>query len=69
MLEMMDAQLGENHAGALHFESAEQKANRILAEELLRRGWTGKDLAARLKKDPGKPAIAAHVRKETTLRS
>jgi hypothetical protein len=34
---------------------------------LLRRGWTEKDLAARLKNDPAKLAIAAHVRTETTL--
>lgn len=31
------------------------------------RGWTEKALAARLKHDPGKLAIAARVRKETTL--
>ncbi len=38
----MDGQLGENHTGGLHFQGAEQTANRILAEEVLRRGWTGK---------------------------
>ncbi len=40
MLELMDGKLGENHSGRLHFETAEQKAGRIIAEELLRRERT-----------------------------
>jgi len=40
---------------------------RIRAQELLRRGGTEKDCAALRKNDPGKPAIGARVRKETTL--
>lgn len=59
--------LGENHSGALHLETAQQKANRIVAQELLRRGWTEDDLGGRLKNDPGKLAIAVRLRKETTL--
>lgn len=47
MLERMDGKLGENHSGELHRETAERRANRILAEELCRRGWTESDLAAR----------------------
>ena len=38
-----------------------------MAEELLRRGWTEADLAARRKSDPGKLAISARLRRETTL--
>jgi hypothetical protein len=38
---------GENHSGELHRETAEQKANRIVSEELSRRGWTESDLATR----------------------
>ena len=59
MLERMDGKLGESHSGELHRETAEQRANRILAEELCRRGWTESDLAARRRSDPGKLAIAA----------
>jgi len=59
--------LGENHAGGLHRETAEQRANRILAEELARRGWREADLSARRHGDPGKLAIAARLRSETTL--
>ena len=67
ILERMDGKLGENHSGELHRESAEQKAKRILAEELSRRGWTESDLAARRHNDPGKVAIAVRLRRETTL--
>ncbi|MCX6926463.1 MAG: hypothetical protein NT154_25130 [Verrucomicrobia bacterium] len=67
MLERMDGKLGENHSGELHRETAAQKANRILSEELSRRGWTESDLAARRRNDPGKVAIAVRLRNETTL--
>ena len=39
MLELMEGKLGENHSGELHRETAEQKANRIIGEELSRLGW------------------------------
>ncbi len=67
MIQRMEGKLGENHAGELHRESAEQKANRVVAQEMSRRGWTEADLACRLRNDPGKLAMAARVRKETTL--
>ena len=39
MLELMEGKLGESQSGELHRETAEQRANRIIAEELARRGW------------------------------
>ena len=39
MLELMEGKLGENHSRELHRETAEQKANRIIGEELSRLGW------------------------------
>ena len=63
----MEGNLGENHAGQLHRETAEQKANRIIAQELARLGWEEQHLARRLKSDPGKLAIGARLRRETTL--
>lgn len=57
----------ENHSGELHRETAEQKAQRIIAQELARAGWEEADLACGLKNDPRKLAIAARLRKETTL--
>ena len=59
--------LGESHSGELHRETAEQRANRIIAEELARRGWPESELATRRHSDPGKLASAARLRSETTL--
>ena len=67
LLEKMEGKLGDNHAGELHRETALARADRILAEELRRLGWTESELAARRKSDPDKLAIAARLRKETTL--
>ena len=63
----MESNLGENHSGELHRETAVQKANRIIGEEMSRLGWKETELACRLKNDPAKLAVAARVRTETTL--
>lgn len=63
----MERGLGEHHAGELHRASAEAKAERIVAEELKRRGWGEKDLVGRRKNDPSKLELAARLRRETTL--
>ena len=60
-------QLGESHAGELRRESAEARAERIIAEELQRQGWTAAQMRARRKSDPDKLALAARLRRETTL--
>jgi putative transposase len=67
LLQKMDGKLGEHHAGGLHFETSQARADRILAEELARLGWTEAELVMRRKSDPNKLAIAARLRKETTL--
>ena len=67
MLELMEGKLGGSHSGELHRETAEQRANRIIAEELARRGWPESELATRRRSDPGKLASAARLRSETTL--
>ncbi len=67
LLQQMEAKLGAHHAGALHGESAAARADRILEEELRRLGWNSGDLATRRKSDPDKLAIAARLRRETTL--
>ena len=43
------------------------KARRILKEELQRLGWRARDLVARRKSHPAKLALAARLRRETTL--
>jgi len=48
-------------------ESAQAKAERIIAEELKGRNWSERDLKVRIKSDPEKLALAARLRQETTL--
>jgi REP element-mobilizing transposase RayT len=67
MLEKMEGKLGDHHAGELRRETAAAKAERIVAEELRRLSWDEAELAARCKSDPAKLAIAARLRRETTL--
>ena len=63
----MEGGLGQHHAGQLRIETAEAKAERLVAEELRRLGWSAEDLVRRPKNDPGKLAIAVRLRRETTL--
>jgi hypothetical protein len=57
----------EHHAGELRLESAEAKADRLVAEELRRLGWSAEDLVGRPRNGPDKLAIALRLRRETTL--
>ena len=67
MLERMEGELGEHHLGELRRESAEVRAERIIAEELKREGRSEAELGERRKSDPFKLALAARLRRETTL--
>ena len=53
----MEGELGEHHSGELRLETAKAKAERIIAEELSRLGWTEGDLPGRRTNDPGKMAM------------
>ena len=48
-------------------ETAASRAERMLAEELKRRGWAAGQLAARRKGDREKLKIARRLRRETTM--
>lgn len=67
LLAQMEGKMGRHHGGAERRESAEQKAQRILHEELKRRGWDAKELKRRRKGDLGKVQVARRLRKETTM--
>jgi hypothetical protein len=56
-----------DHAGAELRESAEAKAQRLVAQELKQRGWREGDLTARRKGDSAKVAIVQRLRRETTM--
>lgn len=67
MLLRMERGLGEHHAGELHQGCARAKAEQIVTEELKRLGWKEPDLKSRRRNDPDKLAMAARLRRETTL--
>ena len=66
-LERMAGGLGQHHAGELRLESAQARADRLIAEALRRLGWSREDLVRRPKNDPGKLVSAVRLRRETTL--
>jgi putative transposase len=67
LLAQVSGRRGDCHDGDELRESAEARAERMVAEELKRRGWEARTLAARRKGDPQKVAIAQRLRKQTTL--
>lgn len=67
-LQRMEAQVGENHPGQARFETAEAKAERIVAEELARLHWTPGDLLIQQKSHPAKLALAARFNRRSPLR-
>ena len=67
MLEELEKMEGEIVGGGVRQETAINKADRIVAEELKRLRWTEEDLMRRRKSDPGKLRIAARLRRETIL--
>ena len=67
MLERMGGRLGENHAGNLRRESAEDKAQRIIKEHLQRLGWQESERLSQPKSAPGKLPLAARLQRETAL--
>jgi putative transposase len=66
ILDRVEAQ-SSGPAWPLQHETSTLRAERILAEELARLGCSHTDLIHRRKNDPAKLAIAARLRKETTL--
>lgn len=67
LLAQMAEQVGESHYGAERQESGQEKAERLVAEELKARRWTEADLKSRPKSDPQKIRIAARLRRDTLM--
>ena len=65
LLEQMGRGVGEHHDGEARRETEDQKAERIIGEELRRRRWSEADLKRRRKTDGKKVRIAARLRRET----
>ena len=58
LLAQAEGKFGANHYAGQRQESAEEKARRILAEELHGLGWRTGEMEKRLKADPDKVRIA-----------
>ena len=67
LLEQMAERRGEWHYGGELQESAEARAEGIIAAELKRRGWEEKELGERRKGDKMKVRLAGRLRAETTV--
>ncbi len=67
MLKYIEEQRGKWHYGAELRESAEAKAERLIQEALQKEGVAAEQLAAWRKGHPFKVALAARLRKETTV--
>jgi len=67
LLAAAEERVGASHDGADRRESGEEKAGRIVREELRRRGWKEQDLPGGRKGDNVKVALARRWRQETTM--
>jgi REP element-mobilizing transposase RayT len=67
LLAQVSKKVGKWHYGEAVQESAEAKAEGIVKEELRKRKWDEKTLAARRKGDAEKVAMAQRLRRETTM--
>ena len=59
--------VGARYHGAERQESGEAKAERLVPEELQKRGWTEAELMQRRKSDADKVRTAGRLRRETTM--
>ncbi len=67
LLAQMSERRGAEHYGREIQESAEEKSERIVKEELKKLGWQEADLSRHRKGDPGKLGVALRLRAETTM--
>jgi len=67
LLEQMSDKMGTHHGGAERAETAVAKAQRLLSEELQKRGWNVAELGRRRKGDEQKVQMAQRLRNETTM--
>ncbi len=59
--------IGQHHGGEERRESDEQKAERLVVEEMRKLGWTEQDLEKRRKTEVVKIRLAARLRLETVM--
>jgi len=59
--------VGQHHGGEEIQETEQQRAERLVRQELQKRRWAEADLKQRWKTDAGKVRIAARLRRETVM--
>ena len=67
LLAQVSERRGAHHYGAELQEGEEEKAERVVQEELARQRWSERDLVERPKTDRRKARIARRLRQETTM--
>ena len=67
ILEMMGSAMGAHHGGEEKRETDEQKAQRLVQEELRKQRWTERELKKRRKTDAVKVKMARRLRSETVM--
>ena len=67
LLEQMHASFGAHHGGEEREESCQAQAERLLASEFKRLGWTKEHLLKQRKGDVAKARLAQRLRSETTM--
>jgi len=67
LLAQVSKRRGAHHYGAELQEGEEEKAERLVREELARRRWKEKELGEKPKTDRQKARIAQRLRRETTM--
>jgi REP element-mobilizing transposase RayT len=67
LLERLHGELGPEHTGIIGRQANQAGAEGIIAAELGKLGWKEADLSQGAKVGPGKLALAARLRRETTL--
>jgi putative transposase len=67
LLAQMGERIGIEHYGEERLQTAEAKAEQIIAAELKRRRWQGDELKKRPKGDALKLTLAVRLRRETTM--
>ena len=67
LLDRLEGTTSEHHLAAVRHESMNQRAERIVAEELKTSGWTSERLVLEKKNHPFKVTTARRLRAETTM--
>lgn len=67
LLERLHGQLGPDHSGEMRARAGRARAEAIITEEMKRLRWKEGEWSRRAKSDPHKLALAARLRRETTL--